>query len=52
VTGLWQVLGRSRIPWAERMQLDYAYARHWSLTFDLRILASTFAVVVRRKGAY
>lgn len=52
VTGLWQVLGRGNIPWAERMQLDYAYARHWSLTFDLRILASTLAVVVSRKGAY
>lgn len=51
VTGLWQVLGRSTIPWKERMQLDYTYARHWSLTFDLRILASTFAAVVSRKGA-
>jgi exopolysaccharide biosynthesis polyprenyl glycosylphosphotransferase len=48
ITGLWQVSGRSSVSWDERLQLDYAYARHWSLTSDLRILARTVAVVLRR----
>ncbi|WP_217921312.1 sugar transferase [Miltoncostaea oceani] len=52
VTGLWQVLGRSTIPWHERMQLDYTYARHWSMGFDIKILASTFVAVVSRRGAF
>ena len=51
VTGLWQVLGRSTIPWDERMQLDYGYARHWSLAFDLKILASTVSAIFSRRGA-
>ena len=51
ITGLWQILGRSEIDWEERMQLDYDYARHWSLRNDLRILAETVRVVVLRKGA-
>ena len=51
ITGLWQVLGRSEIDWDERMQLDYDYARHWSLRNDLRILMETVRVVVVRKGA-
>ena len=48
ITGLWQVSGRSSVTWDERLQLDCAYARHWSLTSDLRILARTVAVVLRR----
>ena len=51
ITGLWQILGRSEIDWEERMQLDYDYARHWSLRNDLRILVETVRVVVLRKGA-
>jgi exopolysaccharide biosynthesis polyprenyl glycosylphosphotransferase len=51
ITGLWQVLGRSGIDWDERMQLDYDYARHWSLALDLEILAKTARVVVLRRGA-
>lgn len=47
ITGLWQVSGRSSIGWDERIQLDCVYARHWSVTTDLRILARTVAAVVR-----
>lgn len=52
LTGLWQVLGRSTLPWSERMQLDYTYARHWSMSFDVKILASTVTAVASRRGAY
>jgi len=51
LTGLWQVMGRSDIPWPERMELDDSYVRHWSLALDLRILAATLRVVVRGLGA-
>jgi len=52
ITGLWQVLGRSTIPWAERMQLDYSYARNWSIVSDLSILASTVSALTSRRGAF
>ena len=52
ITGLWQVLGRSEVRWGERMQMDYRYARHWSLAYDLRIIARTIAVVVAKRGAF
>jgi exopolysaccharide biosynthesis polyprenyl glycosylphosphotransferase len=48
ITGLWQVSGRSSVSWDERVHLDCAYARHWSLSSDVRILARTIAVVVHR----
>ena len=47
MTGLWQVSGRDTTHWDERAQLDFAYARHWSMTSDLRILARTVGAVVR-----
>lgn len=52
ITGLWQVSGRSEVRWEERMQLDYTYARHWSLAYDLKILAKTVSVVFSRGGAF
>ena len=51
ITGLWQVLGRSNIPWEQRMQLDYTYVRHWHPAADLRILALTLPAVIARRGA-
>ena len=52
VTGLWQVSGRSRISYAERVQLDRRYAQTWSLGGDLRILRRTLNSVVNQDGAY
>jgi exopolysaccharide biosynthesis polyprenyl glycosylphosphotransferase len=51
LTGLWQVLGRSDARWDERMRLDYMYARHWSLGWDIRILTRTVPAVLRQRGA-
>ena len=31
ITGLWQVLGRSAIPFEEMVELDYLYVTNWSL---------------------
>ena len=52
ITGLWQVSGRSDIQdFEEVVKLDVTYIDHWSLALDLRILAKTVAVVLRRTGA-
>ena len=52
VTGLWQVSGRSRVSYPERVQLDRQYAHHWSLAGDLRILCRTLSSVANQDGAY
>ncbi|MEU6372640.1 exopolysaccharide biosynthesis polyprenyl glycosylphosphotransferase [Streptomyces sp. NPDC046909] len=52
LTGLWQVSGRSDLPWDEAVRLDLAYVDNWSTSLDLTILARTATAVVRGTGAY
>jgi undecaprenyl-phosphate galactose phosphotransferase len=52
ITGMWQVSGRSDIGYDERVQMDTWYVRNWSVWMDVVILFKTFAVVLKRKGAY
>jgi exopolysaccharide biosynthesis polyprenyl glycosylphosphotransferase len=47
ITGLWQVLGRSAIPFEEMVRLDYLYVTTWSLWNDLRLMLRTLPVVAR-----
>jgi exopolysaccharide biosynthesis polyprenyl glycosylphosphotransferase len=47
ITGLWQVLGRSAIPFEEMVRLDYLYVTTWSLWNDCLLLLRTLAVVAR-----
>ena len=51
LTGLWQVCGRSELPFDRRIQLDLDYIDTWSLRLDLRILARTVPAVLLGKGA-
>ena len=51
VTGPWQVLGRSEIPFAEMVRLDYHYVNRWSLMGDLRLMALTIPALCRRATA-
>ena len=53
MTGLWQVLGRSAIPFEEMVKLDYLYVTTWSLVGDIRLLLQTVPVIFRgeRDGA-
>ena len=51
LTGLWQVLGRTSIPFEEMIKLDYLYVTNWSLWTDVRLMLRTFSVVLRRRGA-
>jgi exopolysaccharide biosynthesis polyprenyl glycosylphosphotransferase len=52
ITGLWQVSGRSDLPWDEAVRLDIRYVENWSVALDLQILWKTMAAVLRRSGAY
>ena len=51
MTGLWQVSGRSELPYESMLELDFAYMRRWSLYTDLKILAMTLPAVIRGRGA-
>lgn len=50
VTGWAVVNGRHLIPFEERLRLDVWYVDHWSLSLDLRIIASTVLQVLGRRG--
>jgi lipopolysaccharide/colanic/teichoic acid biosynthesis glycosyltransferase len=52
VTGLWQVVGRSRTTFDEMVRLDLRYARTHSLGIDLKILLATPRAMVTGKGAH
>jgi lipopolysaccharide/colanic/teichoic acid biosynthesis glycosyltransferase len=52
MTGLWQVSGRSSIPFGEMLNLDYVYVTGWSLWGDLRLIARTIPAVFRGRQAY
>jgi len=52
VTGLWQVSGRSKVTYPERVALDCRYVREWSLWQDIKILFRTISCVVDSDGAF
>ena len=52
VTGLWQVNGRSKVSYPERLEIDLTYVRTWSLVGDLWILVMTIPAVLLRRGAH
>ena len=51
VTCLWQVSGRSDLPFSKWLELDLWYIENWSLLLDLRILLKTIPAVVQGTGA-
>jgi len=52
ITGLWQVLGASDIPFEEMTKLDYLYVTNWSLREDLRLILLTLPALTRARAAY
>ncbi|MDO9695349.1 MAG: sugar transferase [Candidatus Latescibacteria bacterium] len=52
LTGLWQVSGRSNVPFEEMVRLDIHYINSWSLGQDVRIMFKTVPVVLRGTGGY
>ena len=52
MTGLWQVSGRSEVPFNDMVRLDIHYVRNWSFGLDLEIMLRTIPAVIANKGAY
>ena len=52
MTGLWQVMGHSRLTYATRRRLDLLLVRHASPGFYLRILLRSVPGVVSGRDAY
>ncbi|MFF7546536.1 sugar transferase [Streptomyces canus] len=52
LTGLWQISGRSDLPWDEAVRLDLRYVEDWSLALDTVILWKTLRAVLHGQGAY
>ncbi|MBN2185747.1 MAG: sugar transferase [Candidatus Krumholzibacteriota bacterium] len=52
LTGLWQVSGRSTVPFQEMVMLDLYYIEHWSLKMDLNIMIKTVPVMLAGTGGY
>lgn len=50
ITGPWQVSARNESSFADRARFDTGYLRQVSFGCDLRLLAATFRVVMRRTG--
>ncbi len=52
ITCIWQVSGRSEVPFASQMVLDLEYVENRSLLLDLELMARTVWAVLSRRGAY
>jgi lipopolysaccharide/colanic/teichoic acid biosynthesis glycosyltransferase len=52
ISGLWQVSGRGRLNFDQRVKLDLAYIERQCLWLDLQIMLRTIVQVFVGKGAY
>ena len=52
MTGLWQVSGRSDLPFDEMALLDIYYAEQWSPGLDIKIFLRTVPTILFGTGAY
>jgi lipopolysaccharide/colanic/teichoic acid biosynthesis glycosyltransferase len=52
MTGLWQVLGASDIPFEEMTKLDYLYVTSWSLWGDIQLVLKTIPSLLRKRHAH
>jgi exopolysaccharide biosynthesis polyprenyl glycosylphosphotransferase len=48
ITGPWQAMGASAIPFSEMVRLDYLYITNWSLFGDLKWIWRTVPALLRR----
>lgn len=52
ITCIWQVNGRSDLPFEEQLRLDLRYIRDRSMWLDLKLLLQTIPAVLLARGAY
>ncbi len=51
ITCLWQISGRSNLPFERWLELDLEYIENWSFSLDLKILLKTIPAVLFSRGA-
>lgn len=51
ITGPWQIRGRSKVTFEDRLKLDFEYANKRSFAMDVKILFKTFSKVIDKDGA-
>lgn len=51
ITGLWQIAGRSKIPFNERLKLEQEYSKKAKLILDIKIILKTILKVIKKEGA-
>lgn len=52
ITCIWQVSGRSDVPFEQQVEMDLEYIHTQSFWNDIRLLALTIPAVLKAKGAY
>ncbi len=52
LTGLWQVNGRSAVPFHEMVMMDIYYIENWSLMLDFKIMLKTVPVMLAGMGGH
>jgi lipopolysaccharide/colanic/teichoic acid biosynthesis glycosyltransferase len=52
ITGLWQIFGRARLEFDDRLRLDIAYIERASLWLDIQILVLTVVAALQQRGAH
>lgn len=52
ITCIWQVSGRSQLPFNKQLQLDLEYIESQSFWLDIKILLKTIPAVIFGRGAY
>jgi lipopolysaccharide/colanic/teichoic acid biosynthesis glycosyltransferase len=52
ITCIWQVSGRSDIPFKQQVQLDLEYIQSQNVFYDILLLLKTVPAVLLGKGAY
>lgn len=51
LTCIWQISGRSSLPFEKWLELDLEYIANWSFWLDIKILIKTIPAVLNSKGA-
>ena len=51
LTCIWQISGRSNLPFEKWLELDLEYIENWTLWLDIKILFKTIPAVAVSKGA-
>lgn len=52
ITGPWQVSGRNKLPFKERVALESWYARNWNLWMDIVIILKTVPTLLKKDQAF